>query len=281
MKTYEKLGFLNSSFKIFHLIDTQMREYDYHYHDFNKLIIFLSGNVSYAVEGKNYKLKPYDLVLVKSGEIHKPQVLDESAYERIIIYISPEFMAAYSGENYDLGCCFKQASIQHTHVLRIPSFEKSKLYRTIKDLETSFQENAYAGELFQQLLFLEIMVHLNRAVLSEHIQYIDTKSYNEKILQTLDYISEHLAEEISVESLAASFYINKYYLMHLFKEETGYTIANYITNKRLLLARELMEKQTSITEVCYACGFKNYSSFSRAYKKCFQNTPRSYLNENL
>ena len=65
------------------------------------------------------------------------------------------------------------------------------------------------------------------------------------------------------------------------KEETGYTIASYITSKRLLLARDLMEKQTSITEVCYACGFKNYSSFSRAYKKCFQNTPRSYLNENI
>ena len=103
------------------------------------------------------------------------------------------------------------------------------------------------------------------------------KPSNGKILSVLDYISEHLTEDISPDSIADTFYLNKYYLMHLFKEETGYTLGSYITNKRLLLARDLLKSGLPATQVCYDCGFKNYSTFSRAYRKCFQATPRELI----
>ena len=62
-----------------------------------------------------------------------------------------------------------------------------------------------------------------------------------------------------------------------FKEQTGYTIGNYLSTKRLLLAKDLIAEGAPITEVCYACGFKNYSTFSRAYKKSFGEAPRESL----
>ena len=65
--------------------------------------------------------------------------------------------------------------------------------------------------------------------------------------------------------------------MHLFKQETGTTLASYIAAKRLLYARELLENGCSITEACYNSGFKNYSTFLRAYKKFFQETPTHSL----
>ena len=68
-------------------------------------------------------------------------------------------------------------------------------------------------------------------------------------------------------------YLSRYHLMHLFKQATGYTIGNYITEKRLLLARDLLRSGTPVTSVCFDCGFKNYSTFSRAYKKYFESTP--------
>lgn len=56
------------------------------------------------------------------------------------------------------------------------------------------------------------------------------------------------------------------YLMHLFKAETGMTAASYITTKRLQKARHLMQEGRALTEICYDCGFTNYSTFYRAWK---------------
>ena len=91
MKKYEKTGYLHHDFKIFHLTDHEMSAYDFHYHDFHKLLFFLSGNVTYCIEGKSYQLTPGDLVLVRAGEVHRPVIHDTTPYERMIIYVSPDF----------------------------------------------------------------------------------------------------------------------------------------------------------------------------------------------
>ena len=87
MSTFEKFGYLENDFKMFHILDRKRKEFAFHYHDFNKIIIFIKGNINYTIEGKNYSLKPYDIVLVNAGEIHRPSVLDDSEYERIITSI--------------------------------------------------------------------------------------------------------------------------------------------------------------------------------------------------
>ena len=61
--------------------------------------------------------------------------------------------------------------------------------------------------------------------------------------------------------------------MHSFKEETGYTIGNYVTMKRLRYARELILGGMPVTQACFECGFQSYSTFSRAYKKNFGISP--------
>jgi AraC-like DNA-binding protein len=277
MINFEKAGYLDHDFKIFHLIDRQRKEFEFHYHDFNKIIIFISGNINYTIEGKSYELQPYDILLVNAGEIHRPSVLDNSAYERIIIYVSPQFLSNFSEEEYDLNYCFSRAKQEHSNVLRIHSMEKSKLYQVCQELEHSFSDQAFGKELYQKILFLEFMIQLNRTAILNHINYLDSAKDNTKLVQILDYINEHLGEEISIDSLSARFYLSRYYLMHFFKEETGYTIGNYITEKRLLLAKNLVQNGCSITEACFQSGFKNYSTFSRSFKKAFNTIPKNAM----
>lgn len=275
MKDFDKLGYLNDDFRIFHNIDEQKKVFDFHYHDFNKIMIFLRGNISYSIEGRNYLLKPYDIVLVNAGEIHKPSILDDTIYERIIIYVSPLFLDSYKGADYDLKYCFERAKKEHSNVLRIHSMDKSKLYQVCLELEHSLQGNDFANELYQKILFLEFMIQLNRTAISNRINYQDSDMANMKLLQILDYINENLAEDITIDKLAAQFYLNRYYLMHFFKEGTGYTIGNYITEKRLLHAKNLVQKGKTLTEACFESGFKNYSTFSRAFKKAFNTMPKN------
>ncbi|HHV11692.1 MAG TPA: AraC family transcriptional regulator [Clostridiales bacterium] len=275
MKDFEKLGYLEDDFKIFHIMDNQRKDFAFHYHDFNKILILIKGNVSYNVEGKNYELKPYDIVLVNAGEIHRPSVLDNLGYERIIIYVSTQFLGHYQDPDYDLNYCFERAKKEHSNVLRIPSIDKSKLYQVCLELEHSFTDQAYAKELYQKILFLEFMIQLNRTAISNHINYLDSANDNGKLIRIIEFINGHLSEDLSIDLLAEHFYLNRYYLMHYFKNETGYTIGNYITEKRLLLAKSLVQKGLSTTEACFQSGFKNYSTFSRAFKKAFHTVPKN------
>ena len=86
MKKYEKTGYLH--------------------HDFHKLLFFLSGNVTYCIEGKSYQLTPGDLVLVRAGEVHRPVIHDTTPYERMIIYVSPDFAVTSSDKTIFLNQCF-------------------------------------------------------------------------------------------------------------------------------------------------------------------------------
>ena len=277
MELYKKTGYLNDSFKIFHLIDEHMSDVEFHYHDFLKLMILIQGNVTYCIEGKYYKLKPYDIVLVNAGEIHKPFIESGETYERIILYISPELLNQHQTSTYDLAYCFKKAKQDQTSILRLESIKKSKLYQICEELERSYETKEYANELYNEILFLEFMIHLNRAAIHNHVTYPEDNYSNPKVLKIIHYINDHLKEDLSIDGIARTFYLNKHYLMHLFKSETGYTLGNYIANKRLLLAREMIQNGSSITNACYECGYKNYSSFSRAYKKQFKSIPKNLL----
>ena len=83
-----KSGYLTEKFRMFHLKDSQPREYVYHYHDFHKIILFLDGEASYIIEGKTYPLKARDILFVSAGEIHRPVTTPGKSYERIVIYVS-------------------------------------------------------------------------------------------------------------------------------------------------------------------------------------------------
>lgn len=281
MSDYEKTGYLDSDFRIFHLKDCKTKEIDFHFHDFHKILIFQKGNASYQVEGRTYELRPNDIVFVLAGEVHRPILHSNDSYERIIIYISQHFLDQYKEENADLSLCLRQAHENNSHVLRIPAFENSHLGHVVHQLVQSFQSDEFANELYHHILFLEFMIQLNRATLRNGVEYIPTSSSNQKILSIIHFLNEHLTDDINIDKLANTFFVNRYYLMHTFKEETGYSIGNYLSTKRLLLARDLISQGVPITTACYECGFRNYSTFSRAFHKLFGHTPREHLSTSV
>ena len=118
-------------------------------------------------------------------------------------------------------------------MLRLQSSRNGRLGATIRELDHSLQDDDYANELYHRILFLEFMIQLNRAALHNHVEYIGDSASNDKILSILSYLNEHLTEDISIDELSARFFLSRYYLMHTFKEQTGYTIVSYISTNHL------------------------------------------------
>ncbi len=273
---YEKLGYLTESFRLFYLKDTQKLELNAHYHEFDKIILFLSGKVHYVIEGQSYRLFPYDIVLVPYNSVHYLEVDNCVPYERIVIYINPHFLQQQSDENGALNFCFDYTKEHNHYVIHLDKINMDIITEQLHKLKQVFTQKDFAYTTYTKLIFLEFMILLNRSIIAGKKTLTINKhvSYDENILAVIDYINQNLFSDLNVEKIAASFFVSKYYLMHRFKLKTGYSIHQYILNKRLMYAKERIKDGTSLTQLCFDCGFKDYSSFSRSFKNVFGQTPR-------
>ncbi len=278
LTNYEKRGYLHRNFRLFHLRDTSMERIDWHFHDFHKLIVFLSGQAAYSIEGKHYTLLPGDMVLIPQGCIHRPEIQQNMPYERIILYISPSFLQKISTPDCNLADCFGRANAQYRFVLRLK--ERLDSYtRLLAALEATMSDRELGATLLRDSLFVQMMVEVNRDSAKGTLSYVEAVSCDAKIIAILQYLNVHLSQSISIDSLAQQFYLSKYHMMRRFRTETGFTIHGYLTEKRLQLARELLSAGQSAQEVCTQCGFQDYSAFSRAFKKRYEIPPGSARNK--
>ena len=264
----EKTGYLEQDFRLFHIKDQTKREFSYHYHDFHKVIIFLSGKAAYHIEGKSYYLKPWDILLVNRHAIHKPEIDFSVPYERFVLWIRDDIKST------ELLRCFQKAIDRSYNLIRLDSDTQEKLKQLLYELEAALKDKKFGSELLGSALFTQFMVYVNRIFLEKQYIY-DTRSYSSdsQIEELLRYINHNLTEDLSIETLARKYYLSKYHMMRKFKEETGYTIHNYIISKRLLLARTKISEGTPIRKAAQLSGFSDYTTFSRAYKKQFGTAP--------
>ena len=275
-ETRIKRGYLNEDFRFFHLRDKMGLEFEFHYHDFNKIVIFLSGSVTYRIEGKAYRLRPWDVLFVSQGQLHKAVVSPDEPYERIVVWVNSKFLAEHD-RNCNLLSCFVLASTDKNNLLRLGEESVSILKPTVFTLENSVKDEGFGAALLQNALFLQLMIYLNRLALGNSLgSSVKDVEYDERIGKIIDYINMNLDKALSIDELSAQFFISRYHLMHKFKEQTGYTVHSYILKKRLITSAQLIRSGTQINETCALCGFNDYSNFERAFRKEYGLSPRNY-----
>lgn len=275
--TGNKRGYLNKDFRFFHLKDRRSMEFEFHFHDFNKIIIFISGNVTYLIEGKAYKLKPWDILLVGRSDVHKAVIGTSGTYERIVIWVNSNFLQKHDTPGSSLMTCFDTASREKRNMLRLNPELLRQVKYILSQLEDECESEGFGSTVLRNSLFLQLIVYLNRLYLKpDTVRHQEEGEYNENIGKVIRYINENLSGDMSIEGLASRFYMSKYHLMHEFKNQTGYTLHSYIVQKRLIMANALIKSGRSMAEACEQCGFGDYSSFVRAFKKMYGLSPKKH-----
>lgn len=269
MSDYQKKGFLSEDFRLFHLRSQGRTQPEFHYHEFYKVLLLVSGSGSYTVEGRRYAVQSGDIILVGSHCVHRPEFEPGAAYERIILYISPEFLKRSGTADCDLTECFRDPG---GHVLRPGEAERKQLFSLAASLERELGEEDYGRSILCAGAVLRLLVRIGRCLRRGDTPGPQTPG-NERIADIVRYLDRHLTEDICIDTLAERFFLSKYHMMRLFRRETGTTIHSYLTERRLGLARELMKEGISATDACFRSGWRSYCSFTRAYGKRFGSTP--------
>ena len=269
-KNINRAGYLRESFHYFHLRDTAGQELDFHFHEFDKLVILLSGSVDYLVEEQRYALPPWSVLLVRHHAIHKAIIDRSLPYERIILYLDRRyFERAFPGAG--LMDCFDQADRRRRHLLTASEDQRSELRAAIAAYERAASDTRVGAQTMRETLIIQLLIHVNR--LHEAAPERLDQRGDPKVRQVLSYINEHFRESMSVEALAERFYMSPYHFMRLFKAQTGSTVHAYIRQKRLMNAARLIREGTSAAKAAADSGFGDYSAFHRAFKESFGVSP--------
>ena len=228
-----------------------------HYHERCELILFLQGDVSYVVEGRTYKLKKGDIVISMPRQIHMILPKEDTTYERYVSIINqkliPEGIWKKLCNGQDIFPCRDNERI-------FDLFEKLDFYYE------KFSEEEYARLVFNTIE--EVMYNLTLPG-SEEVG----ASINPIVSAALDYIRDNLTTVSGVDEICSALYITKSHLHHLFTEHLQITPARYIATKRLILAQRKIRKGGKPTEIYSDCGFSDYATFFRNYKRHFGYSP--------
>ena len=271
----------SETFEVFHYREPKPNTVEVHHHDFYEVYYLLSGEVEYWVDGRIIRMQKGDLLLINPMELHRPVVeAGGQVYERIVLWINKEFLETLHSDRMDLSRCFDTSHPHHTHLIRPPVSERSVLTARMGEMVREFYSRELGGYLSAYGLFVQFMVQLNRMAQRENLQQEETQHLSGLVENVLAYIGDNLGQPMTLESIAAQFYVSKYYLSHAFSREVGVSVYRYIMLRRLLMARQLLTAGESAGQVCRNCGFSDYTSFYRAFKSEYGISPREFVADN-
>ena len=246
-------------------------QYNYHFHDHYEVYYFISGDADYLVEGREFHLTPHSLILLSPHVLHSVKVNSEADYIRCYVYFRPEDILPE--RRPFLLSCFPGHS-KHEQEQEI-FFENTQKYGLESYFRNILRLDALPEDLRCQYypFFLEALlsqIHfMSQALHPSQVTHVSSA----KITDLIRYLNTHLTEDISLEDLSGRFFLSKYHMIRAFKKATGTTVMNYLTYKRVILAKQYLLNGDTAYEAAEKAGFSDYSVFFRAYKKTLGHSP--------
>jgi AraC-type DNA-binding domain-containing proteins len=256
----------------------KMDKYDCH--DMFEINYCLSDNIEFFVNDIIYPVTKGTVFVFNNSDIHRSISLDKSPYKRYVLHFNPEYIKDLCTHDTNLLDCFINRKPQFNHSIHLTGEQINRFIALINKAQFYNVNKVYGQEIYEKIILSEILLFIN-PLYSNNIQCCSSKSNKEfeKIQPVLQHIQFNIDSDLSLDSLSKDFYINKYYLLSLFKKATGFTITEYIIKRRIIKACELLKKGLPVQQVGEMAGFNNNSHFIRTFKKVVGKSPKQYAKQ--
>lgn len=239
-----------------------------HVHEDYEILMFLEGDAKYVVEENVYDLGPHDMIIIRKNQMHRVYHNSNARYRRIVLNVLPQFFQTWNCAAYE-----EQFIDPQNHIgsrIDAETVKRSGLYDAFMRLERYSKKFTEPDSPIVLATIIEILYLLNGIK-----SYAASETDNVHLKEIIQYLNAHFTEDINLDELSKKFFISKYHLCHIFPQATGLTMHRYLTKKRLVHAKDLIRAGINTGEAAERSGFRNYSSFYRAYVKEYGSAPQN------
>ena len=274
---------VSSDFEVFYYSDRNFRTLKPHAHDYYECYLFLEGDITMEIfsgkeRSEKHKMSPGDLMLVPPGIEHHA-IMDNSDqnYRRFVFWISRECCNSLMTESVDYMYLIQKAEAFHKYIYHLAPAQfhlvESRFLRLLEEISS----DRYGSAAARHLCLCDLILTINRTIYDE--EHRQTGSDEISLFQNiLSYVESNLEDALTLEDIAGKFFVSKYYVSHLFKDTLGISLHQYIIKKRLAECRNSITNGDSISKTYERFGFRDYSSFFKAFRKEYGMSPREYQN---
>ena len=236
-----------------------------HSHNVYEIYLFLEGKSDYLVEGNKYRLRKGDLMIMRRGELHINSIRSDLTYKRCFVQFDITALLEELDSLYLLDFFDKRPLGEYNHypAKDFPDNHWQSYLQAICNATSKSEKLCY---------LLPFLNELNKCF--SRLSALPANKEPNSVAEICKYINKDLTQELSLEQLSTQFYISKTHLNRLFKAHVGTTVGQYINLKRLFLGRELLQNGVPPTDAYSKCGFHDYTTFYRAFKKQFGHSPK-------
>lgn len=235
-----------------------------HTHPFMEIFYVTKGTGEFLVETTRFQVQQDDLIIINADIPHTEFGIKEKSFEYIVLGLdgtqfverNEKVLGNYSVHNY---------------------YEyKDEVLFCLHALLSEVQKKEDGFDLICQNLLEVLMINIIRRA-KKKLFFTPVKGESKECKFIEDYIDEHFREDITLEKLSQVAYLNKYYIVHAFKEYKGVSPINYLISKRISEAKILLTTTNfSILEISKAIGFSSQTYFSQTFKKEVAMSPIQY-----
>ncbi|HLU22376.1 MAG TPA: AraC family transcriptional regulator [Bacillaceae bacterium] len=259
----------------------------FEWHEFLEIFYVLDGSGNYFIENKLYKFNKGDLFVIGKNELHKSQLVDDKGFDAVVIIFDHSFIQnGYSNSADDLLSPFFHRPSDFSHQLHTDKELKEKLEHSFQHLLKEYEnQDDYTLSAISSLLQW-LLIELKRAYGKSDdsaLKHHSRKKLKPIVSMALDYINQfYFHEDITLEKIAQQVGVSTTYLSSEFKKNTGFSIIEFITNKRVQMAIEhLLMSNLAIIDIAYKVGYKNVTHFNLVFKKLVGVSPSNYRKQHV
>jgi len=230
------------------------------FHEHYEMFLLICGNVEYINEKNRYYMNHYDLIIIPPGAYHQFVIQNNiESYERCIL----EFRGGCL-TGIDTAEILKGKDLYHLTA----SHRITEIFLKLK----AYCSDEYTDDFNNLLpaLLTELLIVIKHE--SSNVFYSVDKPRSTTV-KALEFINKNIAERLTLELIAKNLYVSASSLRHIFSQELNISVTQYIKQKRILMANEMIKQGKRPTEIFFQCGFSDYTTFFRAYKAFFKKPP--------
>ncbi|MEH7388543.1 AraC family transcriptional regulator [Bacillus sp. JJ1521] len=251
-----------------------------HSHDAMEILVFLGGECEFFCEGQIYSLTKGDVVIIPPYAVHKAEVSDFDNYERIVSTISNSLLAEFLSISPFMSDSIIYHKTQGSYVVHLHSQNLKEILSLFQEISNRIKNNSDPNSFsLHYLLFRAMEIILNPAS-SEPTKSVRSDA-DQRLHSIIEFVEKHLTDpEMNLDNVSDHFHLNKYYFSHYFKNHMKVPFYRYVLLKRLATAVAFIQQnELSIEEIAIKCGFQDYSSFYRLFKKEYNLSPKNLQKE--